>query len=96
MVRRALGVLAFVFFTYSVWSANATPVAINADAKGVLDALRNPALTRDASLRIAAMPGNQAIIRKSNEFKIPANTQNFADALYTYLTELTPQTSCFL
>jgi len=64
-------------------SASATTVAMNTDsAKAVLEALQDPFLSHDASLKIAALPGNQGIIRKLNEFKIPANNQNFAEALY--------------
>lgn len=51
-------------------------------AHAVLDALRNPTLSRESSLQIARLPGNQGIIRKLNEFRIPATTQSFADALY--------------
>lgn len=65
------------------YSASATTVTMNTDsARAVLEALQNPSLGHDASLTIAALPGNQGIIRKLNEFKIPANNQNFAEALY--------------
>lgn len=63
--------------------ASATTVTIDTEsAKAVLAALGNPALTHEAALKVAAMPGNQGIIRKSKEFKLPATTENFADALY--------------
>ena len=63
--------------------AGATTVTINTDAaRAVLVALQDPALSHQASLQIAAMRGNQGIIRKLNEFKIPATAQSFADALY--------------
>ena len=68
---------------FGACSLSATTVSIDtSSAKAVLEALRNPGLTHEESLKIAAMHGNQGIIRKSNEFKIPATTQNFADALY--------------
>ena len=64
-------------------SVNAMTVKINTDsAKAVLVALQNPSLSHEDSLAIAGMYGNQGIIQKLNEFKIPANTQSFADALY--------------
>ena len=44
--------------------------------------MQNPALSRDAALKIAHMPGNQGVIRKLQEFKIPAASESFANALY--------------
>jgi len=75
-------ILLFVCATMAHASSGIT-VTMNTDsARAVLEALQNPTLNREASLRIAAMQGNQGIIRKLNEFKIPATTQRFADALY--------------
>jgi Putative zinc dependent peptidase (DUF5700) len=64
--------------------AFAIAVSINTDsAKAVLEAMQNPALSHDEALKIAEMRGNQGIIRKLDEFKIPATAESFADALYT-------------
>ncbi|MFT4114337.1 DUF5700 domain-containing putative Zn-dependent protease [Silvibacterium sp.] len=74
-------------------SAQAAGVKVDVDsraASAVLDALQNPSLTHEQSLRIAALPGNQGIIRKNREFKIDATTQNFADALYNGAHALPP------
>jgi hypothetical protein len=58
-------------------------VTVDTDsAKAVLNALQNPQVSHETCLKIAAMPGNQGIIRKTTEFKITANNQIFADALY--------------
>jgi hypothetical protein len=78
-----LRLLVLLGCTFWAYSASATTVTMNTDsARAVLDALRNPSLSHEASLKIAALPGNQGIIRKLNEFRIPANDQNFAEALY--------------
>ncbi|MBB5057373.1 hypothetical protein HDF16_002058 [Granulicella aggregans] len=83
MIRRVVELIALLTLAMAVTPASATTVAVNTDsAKAVLEALQNPGLTHDASLKIAAMPGNQGIIRKLVEFKLAANTQGFADALY--------------
>ena len=50
-------------------------------AKAVLSALKNPSLSRSDALAIAALPGNQGLIRKANSYKIAATTETFADAL---------------
>ena len=46
-----------------------------------LTALQNSLLTYEEALKIAKMPGNQGIIQKENEFKIPVNAETFANAL---------------
>jgi len=64
-------------------SAFAITVTMNTDAaNAVLGALQNPALSHGEALKIAQMRGNRGIIRKLNEFKIPATTESFANALY--------------
>lgn len=64
-------------------STGGTTLGMNSEAaRAVLEALQNSALSHEASLQIAGMQGNQGIIRKLKEFKIPATTQSFADALY--------------
>ena len=50
-------------------------------AKAVLKALKNSALTRSEALAVAALPGNQGLIRKAVSYKIAATTETFADAL---------------
>ncbi len=83
MIRRILQLILFIGCSDAMCFAVGTTVTMNTDsAKAVLDALQNPALSHEASLRIAGMTGNQGIIRKLNEFKIPATAQSFADALY--------------
>ncbi len=78
-MRNVLVVLLFGF----AYMASAMTVSIDTQsAKAVLAALANPELTHEEALKVAAMPGNQGIIRKSKEFKIPATNENFADALY--------------
>lgn len=63
--------------------ASTVSISINTDAaKSILEALQDSRLSHEESLRIAAMPGNQGIIRKTREFGFDATTQNFADALY--------------
>src|SRR6185312_12452370 len=37
---------------------------------------------RDAAAKVAKMTGNQGVIRKLNEFNIPATNEAFANALY--------------
>jgi hypothetical protein len=64
-------------------SATATTVKIHTDdARATLMALQDPLLTREQALAIAGMHGNQGILRKLHEFKIPATTEDFANALY--------------
>lgn len=62
-------------------SASITVTIDTTAAKADLNALKNPMLTHDEALKIALMAGNQAIIRKQNEFKIPVTVEIFADAL---------------
>ena len=63
-------------------SAQATAIAFdNASAKAVLNALRNPNLTRAEALAVAALPGNQGLVRKATSYHIAATTETFADAL---------------
>jgi len=52
-----------------------------ASAKAILGALQNPELARPDALGIAALPGNQGLIRKAISYHIPATTEAFADAL---------------
>jgi hypothetical protein len=57
-------------------------VTINTDAaKADLIALKNPSLTYEEALKIARMAGNQGIIQKEIEFKIPVTEEIFANAL---------------
>jgi hypothetical protein len=72
-------------------SASATPqhhgakrVTVTVDAsaaKAVLTALSNPALTKAEAMRIAALPGNQGLIRKARSYGRPGTNDLFADAL---------------
>lgn len=52
------------------------------DARATLLALEDPALTHERAIKIAAMYGNQAALRKLHEFNIDSTTEDFADALY--------------
>jgi hypothetical protein len=83
MIRRTNQALTLLLLLTAVSPSFATTVTINTEsATAVLDALQNPQVTRDACLKIAAMPGNQGILRKTNEFKILATSEIFAEALY--------------
>ncbi|SEB40322.1 DUF5700 domain-containing putative Zn-dependent protease [Terriglobus roseus] len=94
MKRSAMKIMAIVVFALMMGNAKAVVVAMNADsATAVLTALENPALSREECLRIAAMPGNQGVIRKSREFGFDTNTQNFADALYASARGIAPKDS---
>jgi len=63
--------------------ARATTVSIDTTAaNSLLRAISNPSLTEDQATAVVQMKGNQAIIRKLQEFDIPASTFSFARALY--------------
>jgi hypothetical protein len=82
MLRQIFRLIVIVCFLPVVLPASAITVTVNADAaKAVLQALQNPALTYDEALRIAQLPGNQGIIRKENDFKVPLSNESFANAL---------------
>lgn len=82
-MRSAVILWVVLFAAVGAPSIFAATVSINTDAaSAVLDALQNPHVTRETCLKIAAMPGNQGIIRKTNEFHIFADNKTFADALY--------------
>lgn len=60
-----------------------TAVSIDTAAtNALLTAISNPYLTEDQAAAVVQMKGNQAIIRKLQEFAIPASTPSFARALY--------------
>ena len=64
--------------------ASADPLAVKLDveaARAVLAAVRNPALTRDQALAIAALRGNQGLIRKIRSYGRQADEALFAEAL---------------
>ncbi len=83
MLHRTLRLFALIGCLALAPSAFPIAVRMNTDsAKAVLEAMQNPALSHDEALKIARMRGNQGIIRKLNEFKIPATAESFADALY--------------
>ena len=83
MVRHIFRLIVLFVCLAAARSASGITITMNTDsAKAVLEALQNPTLSHEASMRIASMRGNQGIIRKLNEFKIPATAQSFADALY--------------
>lgn len=64
--------------------ASAASVTIHTeDAKATLLALENPSLSRDQALAIARMHGNEAVLQKLHEFKIPSTEKDFANALYS-------------
>jgi len=56
----------------------------------VLTAIRNPALTHEEALRIAALPGNQGLVQKENSYGRHATTQSLADALFAVAHDETP------
>ena len=76
-----------------VWSASlalygqslqssGTSVTIHTeDARATLLALQNPSLTLEEAQSIAAMHGNQGVIRKLQEFRVASTTESFASAL---------------
>lgn len=53
----------------------------SASAKAVLTAVQDPGLDRPGAMRVAALPGNQALVRKAQSYGIKATTDTFADAL---------------
>ncbi len=82
MLLQVFKLIVIVCFLFVVLRASAIKVTVNADAtKAVLQALQNPSLSYDDALKIAQLPGNQGIIRKENEFKVPVTTESFAHAL---------------
>lgn len=70
-------------------SAQAKTQIDTSAARATLEALSNEALTRDEALKVADLPGNQAIVRKLNEMsrmvglKAPLTRDDFADDLIT-------------
>ena len=83
MFRRTTQVISLLLLVTAACSLFGQTVAVDTDsAKAVLDALEDPRVSHETCLKIAAMAGNQGIIRKTNEFKITSNNQLFADALY--------------
>ncbi|MFC6645437.1 DUF5700 domain-containing putative Zn-dependent protease [Granulicella cerasi] len=82
MLRLRIALASFVLAVLAV-SARATTVSIDSKAaSATLTALQNPKLTRQESLAIAEMRGNQGVLRKAHEFKVGVTTQSFADALF--------------
>lgn len=66
----------------SAAGAQAVTVTVDANAtKAVLAAVLNPALTMAEALRIAALPGNQGLIRKARSYGRPGTDALFAAAL---------------
>jgi hypothetical protein len=60
-------------------AAFATTATIHTDdARSTLLAMQNPSLTREDAATIAKMHGNQGILRKLHEWKIPSTTETFA------------------
>ena len=82
MLRLRISVISLLVLITAAQRAVGITVTVNTDAaKAVLFALGNPSLTRDEAFKIAQMPGNQGVIRKQNEFRIPVTTESFANAL---------------
>ncbi len=70
----------------AVWSgaAGAQGLAVRLDveqARAVLAAVRNPALTHDQAIAIARLAGNQGLIRKVISYHRPADEERLAEAL---------------
>lgn len=68
----------------SVQAAVAQQIAVTIDtteASQVLAALRDPALTIEQALKIAALPGSQGLIRKARDHDPRADSASFARAL---------------
>jgi len=85
--------LAFLALSASAQQPAAGPANITIDttsARAVLAAVRNPALTREQALAIAAMPGNQGLVQKENSYGRHATTQSLADALFAVAHDETP------
>lgn len=62
--------------------ARAVTVKVDTDSiKAVLGAVVNPGLTMAEALRIAALPGNQGLIRKARSYGRPGTDELFAKAL---------------
>ena len=71
-----------VFATSPALHASNVTVAIDiAEARGVLDAVRNPQLTLEEGLKVAQLPGSQGLIRKALSYGRPADNTSFAKAL---------------
>jgi hypothetical protein len=82
MTGLRISILGILSLLTAVHQAPTITVTINTDAaKADLVALKNPLLTHNEALKIARMPGNQGIIQKENEFKIPVTEEVFANAL---------------
>jgi len=89
-----LGLL-MALLTGWAWAQQPAPSPSNitidgSSARAVLAAVRNPALTHEQALRIAAMPGNQGLVRKENSYGRHATTQSLADALFAVAHDETP------
>ncbi len=81
LLRLVIGLLASLL---AVTSAQGTELKLTIDAsaaKAVLDALENPKLDKAQALEIAALPGNQGLIRKAISYGRKADTASFAAAL---------------
>jgi hypothetical protein len=101
MLRLSIAMIVFLPFLTAPQQAAAITITVNSDsAKSVLLALEDPSLTHEEALRIAKMTGNQGIIRKQNEFKIPVTSESFANALWAAahgqrVTDPTETALCF-
>jgi len=83
MKSQSFVMIVFLSLLTAPTKASAITVTVNADAaKAVLVAIQNASLSHEEALKIAQMAGNQGIIRKQNEFKIPVTTESFANALF--------------
>ena len=83
MMKIVLSLLALICSLSFCAAQSGITVTMNDEAaRGVLEAMQNPKLSREDALKIAMMPGNQGAIRKLQEFRIPAATESFASALY--------------
>ena len=82
MLRHRFLIMGLLSLLTAPSQASDVSVTLSADAAtAVLIALQNRSLSHDEALKIALMAGNQGIIRKENEFKIPVTTESFANAL---------------
>ncbi len=87
--------LLMALFAGSAWAQQPAPgpahITIEgSSARAVLAAVQNPALTREQAMRIAAMPGNQGLVRKENSYGRHATTQSLAEALFAVAHGETP------
>jgi hypothetical protein len=83
MLSIALRIFTPIVFAAFAGSAYGMTVTIHSEsAKAVLQVIQNPALSHAEALKTARMYGNQGVIRKLNEFKIPATTESLANALH--------------